>query len=172
MSSPFIGEIRMFGCNFAPRSFAFCQGQLLSIAQNTALFSILGTTYGGNGTTNFGLPDLRGRVPIHPGAGGGGNYVLGELGGAETQTLSAAELGSHTHTPAGSTATPDAASPANNYWAAGGSQIYATSATPSATMHANALGNSSGGGQPHSNMQPYLATNFCIALFGIFPSRN
>lgn len=170
MSNPFIGEIRMFGFNFAPVGWAFCQGQLLAINQNTALFALLGTTYGGNGSTTFGLPDLRGRTPLHPGTGGGGTYVLGQTGGTENHTLSAAELGSHTHTPSGSSATPDAASPAGNYWAAGG--VYATTATPGATMQAGALANSAGGGQSHGNMQPYLVLNFSIALAGIFPSPN
>lgn len=172
MATPFIGEVRMFGFTFAPRGWAFCQGQLLSIAQNTALFSILGTTYGGNGQTNFGLPDLRGRTPIHPGNGGGGSYALGELSGEENHLLLATEMPQHTHLVACNSAAATAPLPTGNFWAASTSQIYTSSAAAaSATTKADALA-SAGGSQSHTNMQPYLVLNFSIALQGIFPSRN
>ena len=169
MANPFLAEVRMFSFNFPPKGWAFCQGQLLPINQNQALFSLLGTTYGGNGTTNFALPDLRGRTPIHWGTGGGGSYVIGQVSGEESHSLLSTEMAQHTHAVTGSTAAPDASTPTGNSWAAGGEQIYA--ATQNATMHPNALA-SMGGGLAHPNMQPYLVVNFSIALQGIFPSRN
>ncbi len=158
----------MGGYNFAPRGYALCQGQILPIAQNTALFSILGTTYGGNGTVTFGLPDLRGRAPLHPGTGNGGSYVLGESAGEENHTLIAAEIPAHTHLATASADAPDSSSPVNAFWAAG-NQFYAVS--QNGAMAPAALG-AAGGGQPHSNMQPFLVVNFYIALEGVFPSRN
>jgi microcystin-dependent protein len=170
MSQPFIGEVRMSGFNFAPRGWATCSGQLLQIAQNQALFALLGTTFGGNGQTTFALPDLRSRTPIHWGAGPGlPNVQLGESAGTETVTLTAQQIPQHTHTPIAASDAPDATSPAGNRWATSGNVIFAT--TQNAAMGATAIG-SSGGSQPHSNIQPYLALNFCIALQGIFPSRN
>ena len=169
MSEPFLGEIRMFGFNFAPRGWAFCNGQILPIAQNTALFSLLGTTYGGNGQTTFALPNLQGRVAIHFGQGAGlSNYDLGEVAGTETVTLTQNQLPAHGHAVNASNGDATATRPANRFPAGGGA--YADSAdgtTMSPTMVANA-----GGSQPHSNIQPFLALNFCIALSGIFPSRN
>ena len=167
MSQPFIGQIMMFGFNFAPRGWAQCNGQLLAIQQNAALFSILGTTYGGNGTTNFQLPNLQGRTPLHFGQGPGlSQRTLGQVGGAEAHALITAELPSHSHTVAASTATPTASSPAGNFWAQG-----RYSATGNAPMNAADVSNV-GGGQGHENRSPYLTVNFCIALSGIFPSRN
>lgn len=169
MATPFIGMIVMFGGNFAVRNWAFCNGQLISIAQNTALFSILGTTYGGNGQTTFGLPDLRGRVPIHPGQGPGlSNYSLGQMGGVENVTLIANQMPAHNHTlNAKDTAAGDTL-PNNNVFSEGG--IY-VAGPPNAVMNPASIGNA-GGNQPHTNIQPYNCVNFIIALFGIFPSRN
>ena len=163
---PFIGEIIMFGGNFAPRGWALCEGQLLSISQNTALFSILGTTYGGDGRTTFGLPDLRGRAPI--GAGNGPGLTprpLGQKTGAETTLLQASNLPPHNHTASlnvsGSDATQSAAT-AN-----------ATIATPDVTLNASSVQTGkTGGGQPANNMQPVQVVNYIIALQGVYPSRN
>jgi microcystin-dependent protein len=169
MSTPFIGEIRLFGFNFAPKGWAFCQGQLLPINQNQALFSILGTTYGGNGQTTFALPDLRGRTAIHFGTGAGlPSFTLGQTGGEENHTLLSGEMPSHLHTASGSESAGDSASPSGNYWATG-NQMYAS--TSDNIMSASAIG-LSGGSQAHNNLQPYLGLNCSIALVGIFPSRN
>lgn len=162
----------MFGFNFAPRNWAFCDGQLLPIAQNTALFSLLGTTYGGDGRTTFGLPDLRGRVPLHDGSGTGpglSSYSLGQQGGLETVTLTAQQIPPHNHLQACSSDDPNSGSPAGNFPAAVSPPIYSSGAN--AAMANTAVGNA-GGGQQHENRQPYLAINFCIALQGVFPSRN
>src|SRR5687768_7321762 len=172
MSQPFLGEIRLFPYNFAPRGWAFCNGQILSIAQNTALFSLLGTTYGGNGQTTFALPDLRGRVANSAGQGPGlQNYSLGQVAGAESVTLLASQMPAHTHpfTAPCNTDDPNAGSPKNNFPAAVGDPIYAT--TTNATMGAGTTG-LAGNSQPVSIVQPYLTLNYCIALQGIFPSRN
>ena len=169
MAEPFLGEIRMFAGNFAPRGWALCNGQLVSIAQNTALFSILGTTYGGNGETTFALPDLQGRVPMHVGAG----FVEGESGGEQAHTLLTAEIPVHTHLANGSTSKGNKASPAGNVWAADAAGVTAEyqSGAPNTTLSPGAIGNA-GSGQPHNNLQPFLVVNFIIALEGIFPSRN
>lgn len=176
MSSPFIGEIIMFGGNFNPRNWAFCDGQLLSIAQNTALFSILGTTYGGDGRTNFGLPDLRGRVAMHPGNGPGLTpRTLGQKAGNETVQLSLSQIPAHNHGAncvGGAGNSNDAVS---NFWAddAGvSSGTYHTGAGASfSAMNSGAIANS-GGGSSHNNIQPFQCVNYIIALQGIFPSRN
>lgn len=161
MSEPYIGQITLFAGNFAPRGWAFCEGQLLSIAQNTALFSILGTTYGGDGRVTFALPDLRGRVPLHPGQGPGlSSYSLGEAAGTETVTLTEAEMPTHSHSMVISTTQPG-----------GTAKAIEGELTPNPIVAPNAVGNT-GGSQPHPNMQPYLALNYIIALQGIFPSRN
>jgi microcystin-dependent protein len=182
MSEPFIGMIVLFAGNFAPRNWAFCDGQLLSIAQNTALFSILGTTYGGDGRTTFALPDLRGRVPLGPRQGPGlTNHNLGETGGLENVTLTTGQMPLHTHglslavnvknaagnsrTPAGGVLATEAAGVTANY----------STATPDAVMAPGALTGAlatAGSSQPHGIMQPYLGLNYIIALYGIFPSRN
>jgi microcystin-dependent protein len=168
MTQPYIGELRPFSFVFAPRGWSLCNGQLLSIAQNQALFSILGTTYGGNGIQTFALPDLRGRSPLHWGVVGG--YVLGESTGEETHTLVTAEIPLHLHQPLASSAAADQASPSGTLWANGGQAAYAAG-TPSSLMHPAALG-IGGGSQPHENRSPYLTVNYCIALQGLFPSRN
>lgn len=183
---PTLGEIRMFGGNFAPRSWALCQGQLLPISQNTALFSILGTTYGGDGRTTFGLPDMRGRTAIHAGNGPGlSDRRLGSKGGTETNTLSILNLPSHNHA-AGvhcNNASASTGDPTNNYPAAMSGRIMSSppvnvqlsgyASTTNVTMNANmvVVGNT-GGNQSVSNMQPWLAVNYIIALQGVFPSRS
>jgi len=178
-----IGEIRMFAGNFAPRNWAFCQGQLLSIAQNTALFSILGTTYGGNGQTTFGLPDLQSRVPVGVGQGPGlSSYQLGQVSGAENTTLLVTNMPAHAHpfsanaSMACHTGAGNADSPATNIPAGSASdENYTAAASANAAMAPITVsGNTSpaGGSQPFSNLQPYLGMNYIICMFGIFPSRN
>ncbi len=173
MSEPFIGQITIFAGNFAPRGWAFCDGQILSIAQNTALFSILGTTYGGNGQTTFALPDLRGRAPVSAGQGPGlSNYVLGQQGGSETTTLNITQIPAHAHTTQVFSNTDPATSttPTNTVLANSGEvPIYANSSNQ--TLAGPTTGQS-GGSQPFNNVQPYLPLNYIIALQGIFPSRG
>ncbi len=176
MSDPFLGEIRIFGFNFAPAGWAFCNGQIMPITQNTALFALLGTTYGGNGTANFALPDLRGRIPIHQGTGSGlSSYDLGQTGGSQTVTLTTAQMPEHNHALNATTAAADTADPANEVLANanyGGDFVNEYAAGPGTTaMHSSSIGNS-GGTTPVSVLQPFLVLNFCIALQGIFPSRN
>ena len=172
MAEPFLAEIRIFSFSFAPKGWALCNGQLLPINQNQALFSLLGTMYGGNGQTNFALPDLRGRVPNHVGAG----LTQGQMGGETAHTLTISELPLHTHGlnqnfAAGSAAiNATLGAPTGNFWANNGKAHYSTS-PPNAAMHPSAVSNV-GGSQPHLNMQPFLALNFCIALQGLFPSQN
>lgn len=173
MSDQFLGEIRIFGCNFAPFGWALCAGQLLPISQNTALFSLLGTFYGGNGTSNFALPDLQGRVPLHYNQGPGlSDLVIGEAGGTETVTLLANQVASHSHTANCTNSVGTSYDPAANVWAtdAGGNNEYGSGAVagkmaPGAILPA-------GGGQPHDNLQPFLALTFCIAMQGIYPARS
>jgi microcystin-dependent protein len=174
MSEPFIGEIRMVGFNFAPRGWAFCNGQLLSIASNTALFALLGTQYGGNGTTTFALPNLQSRVPMHWGQGAGLSLrQIGELAGTETVTLSSQQMPIHTHPAAASSGKGNTNSPIGRVWSkdAGVQSATYTSNAPDGAMAANAIANA-GGSAPHDNMPPYLCVSFIIALQGIFPSRN
>ena len=169
MSEPFLGQIQAFGFNFAPRGWAFCSGQILSIAQNTALFSLLGTTYGGNGQTTFALPDLRGRTPLHMGQGPGlSSYDLGQVAGTESVTLLSTQMPAHNHTHVASSGPPADNLPGGNFVAA--AAIYA--ASPGDSVMAPSSIGIAGGNQPHPNMQPYLVLNWCIALEGIFPSRN
>ena len=168
MSNPFLGEIRIFGFNFAPRGWAFCNGQAMSISQNTALFSLLGTTYGGNGITTFALPNLQSRVPLHFGQGPGlSPYALGQVSGEENHTLITSEMPAHTHAARASSGDATDTSPVGNVLAAGGTYT----ATANQNMAAGAV-TTTGGGFPHNNLPPYLALNFSIALQGIFPSRN
>lgn len=170
---PFLAEIYMGGMNFAPRGYATCSGQLVSIATNTALFSLLGTTFGGNGTTTFALPDMRGRVPMGWGQGPGlTNRDLGEVGGTETVTLISTQIPAHTHTLNAVSDAGDASAPSGNYLANSGAldKEYKSTGTV-VQMNAGAVG-SAGGSQPHANIPPYLVLNFYIAMEGIFPSRN
>jgi microcystin-dependent protein len=174
---PFIGEISIFAGNFAPRGWAFCNGQLLPISQNTALFSLLGTTYGGDGRTTFALPDLRGRVPMHAGDGPGLQpRSLGEKGGKEEVNLTLTQMPSHSHPVSGTVraynGNPDSESPEETVLANGD---FYSSQSPDVKMHTDSvqitLGNT-GGSQPHTNVQPYQCVNYIIALEGVFPSRN
>lgn len=169
---PFIGQIILFAGNFAPSGWALCNGQLLPIAQNTALFSILGTTYGGDGRTTFALPDLRGRVPVHPGQGAGlSNYTIGQAAGTEMVTLTQNQMPIHGHTfvPGCTTDPPSTNSPENAVPAVQDAQVFGGEAN-AGMRPANS--NTAGGSQPHENLQPYLCVNFIIALQGIFPSRG
>lgn len=169
MGSPYIGEIRMFAGNFAPTGWALCDGQVLPIAENDALFTLIGTTYGGDGQETFALPDLRGRIPIHSGTSQSGiSYTIGEQGGAEEITLTSQQIPVHRH-PLASSAPATSGSPAGNaFGAAAGMNLYAE-----AEGIADLEGNMPlGGSQPHDNMMPYLAVNFIISLFGIFPSQS
>jgi len=170
MSEPFIAEIRIFASNFAPRGWAFCDGQLLSIAQNTALFSLVGTLYGGNGETTFGLPNLQGRAPMHPGLGPGlTRRQQGETGGVSTVTLSENQLPSHTHPLTITTEAATTNHPENAVPAATREDTY--SAEGSVAVMAGITG-ATGGGRAHNNLQPYLALPFIIALTGVYPSRG
>ena len=166
MAEPFLGEIRIFSFQFAPKGWAQCNGQFLPINQNQALFSLLGTTYGGNGQTTFQLPNLQGRSPLER----GGGFTQGQVAGEESHTLTLGEMPQHTHIPNASSNPPDTGIPTNAFWPAGGNTVYST-AGPNAAMNAAGL-SSIGGNQPHTNMPPYLVLTFCIALQGIFPSRN
>jgi microcystin-dependent protein len=170
MADPFVAEIRIFPFNFAPRGWAWCDGQLLPLSQNTALFALLGTTYGGNGQSNFALPDLQGRAPMHPGQGPGLSlHDLGETGGSETVSLLESEIPAHSH---GMFAVNDSGLQSSPVGAvAGRANIYQTTLNPQVNM-ASAMLSPTGGDQPHNNMQPYLTFYFCIALQGVFPPRG
>ena len=165
MGTPYMSEIRIMSFAFAPKGWAQCNGQLLPINQNQALFALLGTTFGGNGQTTFALPDLRGAVPIHFGVG----YVLGQKGGEQAHTLNQLEMAAHPHVASGTTTNADSAQPGNNFLGAA-NNMYGP-ATNLTSLHPSTI-SSQGGSQPHENMQPYLGLNFCIALVGVFPSRN
>jgi len=168
MAEPFLGQLLCAGFNYAPKGWALCQGQLMSIAQNSALFSLLGTTYGGDGRVTFGLPDLRGRAPIGFGQGPGlSNYAQGEMAGVESVTLISQQMPAHNHAVACASGDPADTSPVNTVPAGGGS--YSTAGN--AAMN-NAMISLTGGNQPHENRQPYVTMNWVIALAGIFPSRS
>jgi microcystin-dependent protein len=175
MSEPFLAEVRIVGFNFAPRGWAQCDGQILPINQNQSLFSLLGTTYGGDGRTSFALPDLRSRVPIHTGASNGTGHGLGQRSGNETVAISEAEMPNHTHDITATTQTPASTVPGDNLLTrtSGGRRPvlpYSDASSPRTSLHAGSI--STTGGQAHNNMQPYLALNFVIALQGLFPARN
>jgi microcystin-dependent protein len=165
MSEPFLSEIRIFSFGFPPKGWALCNGQLLPINQNQALFALLGTTFGGDGRVNFGLPNLQGRIPVHVGAG----FVLGQNAGEVAHTLNSAEMPLHTHVPAANSNPANLGSPPSNVWANGNQTAYA--GTANTTMNPACV-SAVGGSQPHENRPPFLALNFGIALQGIFPSRN
>jgi microcystin-dependent protein len=178
MTEPFLGQIQSFGFNFAPFGWALCNGQILAISQNTALFSLLGTSYGGNGTSTFALPDLQGRVPVGMGSNGGVQYFLGEMAGVETVQLLLNQMPSHNHSFGGTTSNANSVRPAAGASLAqvhhsGGTtpdSYYAPNTTPQ-PINITSL-STYGGGQPHTNVQPYLTINWCIALNGVFPARN
>jgi len=181
---PFIGQIKLFAGNFAPAGWVFCDGALLSIAENEALFTLLGTTYGGDGESNFGVPDLRGRVPVHQGTGPEGtNYVIGQSGGTETVSLTLEQIPAHNHQIQGSTLAGFGANPGNSPSPAGrypaikpGTNLYSTDLKPDTymsdfTLAENLLDNT-GGEQPHNNMQAYLPVQYIISLFGTYPQAT
>ena len=174
MADPFVAEIRIFPFNFAPKGWAWCNGQLLPLSQNTALFSLLGTTYGGNGKSNFALPDLQGRAPMHPGQGPGLSlHDLGEIGGSETVTLLESEIPAHSHPLMSLGAPANRTSPAGNTIArpSAGTAFVPPAGAPLVPMAPDALA-PAGGDQPHNNMMPFLTFYFCIALQGVFPPRT
>jgi microcystin-dependent protein len=172
VSEPFVGEIRMFGFNFPPQGWALCDGQLLSISQNAALFSLLGTTYGGDGESTFALPDLRSRVPVSQGQGEGlSSYAEGQAGGTETVTLAAAQMPAHTHAVSASSSPAASERPAGRVLARSPDHSYIPEPDTDTVMNAKMIG-AAGNSQPHDNIQPYLVLNFCIALQGVFPARE
>jgi microcystin-dependent protein len=173
MANPFLAEIRIFPFNFPPRGWAFCDGQVMSISQNTALFSLLGTTYGGDGKSNFALPNMQGNAPMHPGQGPGLSlHDLGETGGSDTVTLLESEIPAHTHSLNASNSQGTDQSPLNEMFAGGVGGISLYAAPASITQLADVTLAPAGGDQPHNNMMPYLTLNFCIALQGVFPPRS
>ena len=167
MGTPYIGEIRMFAGNFAPAGWMLCQGQLLPISEYETLFNLIGATYGGDGQNTFALPNLASRIPIHQGPG----YVLAQSGGSETVTLTTQQIPAHSHVPMSFSGGGGQNSPGNGVWASSSPSTQYSSTAPSLAMAPNALGNS-GGSQPHDNMIPFLAINFIISLFGVFPSPS
>ena len=171
MADPYVGEIRLFAGSFAPNGWAFCDGGVLPIAENEVLFTLIGTTYGGDGQQTFALPDLRGRVPVHQGSNGQSSYVIGQTGGVETATLTTAQLPPHTHALLAST-TPAAIGkgPADALGASSAMNFYG-GGTPNVAMDPHAIA-STGGGQPHQNMAPFVGMNYILSLFGIYPSQN
>jgi len=165
MGQPYIGEIRLFAGNFAPAGWLFCEGQLLPISENDALFTLIGTTYGGDGEETFALPDLRGRIPVHQGNG----FILAETGGAEEVTLTVNQIPNHSHAMVASLDIPSFSTAQNNLTGAAATKIY-RNGSPSVFLHPAAIG-PTGGSQPHTNFQPYLCINFIISQYGIFPTQ-
>ncbi len=170
MSQPFVGEVRTVAFNFAPAGWAQCNGQLLAIAQNTTLFSLIGTTYGGDGVNTFGLPNLQGRIPVHQGTGSQGTFVIGQEAGTETVTLQISQMPAHAHMLNAQSGGGTQPSPSGGVWANSPLDQFSTAA-PTTQMASSSL-QVSGGSQPHDNMPPFLCINFVISLFGIYPSRN
>lgn len=172
MSSPYVGEIRMFGGTFAPAGWSFCDGQLMPISENDTLFNLIGTTYGGDGEETFALPDLRGRIPIHAGTGPAGVVrQIGETDGSESVTLTTQQMPAHNHAFLASTENGTAVPPTGGVIGALGSAALFKQAAPSVSANANAI-TAAGGNQPHENMHPFLTVSFIISLFGIFPTQN
>jgi microcystin-dependent protein len=168
MSSPFIGEIRMFGGNFAPAGWAFCDGSLMPISENDALFNLIGTTYGGDGQSTFALPNLQSRIPIHVGPG----FALAQQAGVESVTLTTSQIPAHSHVPQANSSPGTQTGPGNGVWASTSPSLNQYSANaPSLNMDPAAVG-PTGGSQPHDNMVPFLAINFILSLFGVFPSQT
>lgn len=170
-SQPFIGNIILFAGNFAPSGWMFCEGQLLPISENDALFNLIGTTYGGDGQETFALPDLRGRLPLHMGIGGGITYQIGEQGGVEQVTLTTQQIPSHSHVPVASRDGVASTNPAGNMLSAGAVTMYTNSLNSPVAMAPSALA-PAGGSQPHNNLQPYVCINYIISLFGVYPSPS
>jgi microcystin-dependent protein len=170
MSQPYVGEIRIFGGNFAPSGWMFCAGQLLPISQYETLFNLIGTTYGGDGQTTFALPDLQSRIPVHQGTWQGSSYVMGQKAGTENVTLLANQIPIHNHVAQASVNGGSSNNPANNVWANWTGSQYSDQSSDS-QMNAGALA-TVGGNQPHDNLMPYLTLNFIISLFGVFPSQS
>lgn len=172
MSTPYIGEIRIFAGNFAPNGWMFCEGQTLAIADYDALFNLIGTTYGGDGQNSFGLPDLRGRLPLHQGSASSGTvYVIGDSGGVEEVTLSTQQIPVHSHALLASGSTGSAAGPEGNLLAASGSSNVYRPGPAGVALSPQSV-SSAGGSQPHTNVQPFLCVNFIISLFGVYPSQT
>jgi microcystin-dependent protein len=170
---PFLGQITLVGFTFAPVGWAFCNGQLLAIDQNPALFQLIGTIYGGDGQTTFALPDLRSRIPLHQGQGNGtSNYTIGQIGGSENMTLTSGQVPSHTHQAQCFTGGSNSGSPVNALWAQASNDQPFKSGTPGAANMAPGAIGPAGGNQPHANLMAYQALNYIIALQGIFPSQN
>jgi microcystin-dependent protein len=172
MSQPYVGEIRMFGGNFAPNGWSFCDGSILPISENETLFQLIGTTYGGDGQSTFALPDLRSRVPIHAGNGPGTTFTLAQTGGTETVTVTTPQMPTHGHALIANNNAANTATPANGYLARASTiQAFVGNDPPTDSLLPTTITNS-GGNQPHENMQPFLCVNFIISLYGIFPSQN
>ncbi len=171
MSQAYVGEIRMFGGNFAPFGWDFCNGQLLSISENPTLFQLIGTTYGGDGQNTYGLPNLQGRVPVHQGSNGMSDYVIGELGGVEDVTVNGNQIPAHSHTALVSTAPGAQPGPGANLLAASAATALYSADAPNVSLNGGTVAQA-GGSQPHDNLQPFQCVSFIISLFGVFPSQS
>jgi microcystin-dependent protein len=167
VASPFTGEIRLFAGNFAPAGWAFCDGRLLPIEDFTGLYTLIGTTYGGDGQSTFAVPDLRSKIPVHVGSG----FVLGQIAGTESVTLTSSQMPNHNHAVLAYGEAGNQLAPVGNRWASSSANLYSSTTSPAGNMNPNAL-SFVGGNLPHDNIMPYLALNFIIALFGVFPSQN